>query len=276
LPKSQLGRVGHVMHGFAKVNSSLHARSAGVTGSTIQAVVISLRSSTTRRAAMAETLRGWDLPWHFFDALGADGPCAIEEDHARQIVEYKRRLTPAELGCYKSHHKVLSDFVAAPQSDWLMVLEDDVWFDTEFDCRRLVGQLEERGIGYIRLFAKAFKHADVVDCIDGRELIRFRTDPVGLQIFLISHAAAKRALASIDAITTAIDHELGRFWRNGLDNYSIFPFPALERASPSTIGHETLEEYALRRKPPFLKRLAFRTAGYLNKRAANLKFRLRA
>jgi glycosyl transferase family 25 len=267
------------MHGFAKVDMStyaaMQAEGSATSGSTIEAVVISLRSSQARRAAIGETLRDWDLPWRFFDALGPDAPCAIREDHARQIIEYKRRLTPGELGCYKSHYTVLSDFVAAPQSNWLMVLEDDVWFDTQFDCRRLVGQLEERGIGYVRLFAKAFKHADVVDHLDERELIRFRTDPVGLQIFLISHAAASRALASIDAITTAIDHELGRFWRNGLDNYSIFPFPALERASPSTIGHETPEEYALRSNPPFLRRLAFRIAGYMSKRLANLRFLLR-
>ncbi len=214
------------------------------------------------------------MPWQFFDALGADGPCAIPENHTRQIIEYKRRLTPAEVGCFKSHHKVLSDFVAAHQADWLMVMEDDVWFDIEFDCRKLVGHLEDRGIGYIRLFAKAFKHADVVDILDGRELIRFRTDPVGLQVFLISREAAVRTLASIDAITTAIDHELGRFWRNGLENYSIFPFPALERASPSTIGHETPEERALRGNPPLLRRLAFRTHGYLSKHYANLRFRL--
>ena len=263
------------MHGFLRVNTAADAGGPSASEPTIQAVVISLTSSTARRAAIRETLRCWSLPWKFFDALGPDGPCAIEEDHARQIVEYKRRLTPAELGCYKSHHKVLSDFVAAPRSDWLMVMEDDVWFDTDFDCRRLAGQLEERGIGYVRLFAKAFKPADVVDHLDGRELIRFRTDPVGLQIFLVSHAAAARALASIDAITTAIDHELGRFWRNGLDNYSLFPFPALERTSPSTIGHETPEERALRRRPPFVRRLAFRAAGFLGKRAANLHFRLR-
>lgn len=221
-------------------------------------------------------LRGWTTPWRFFDALGPDGPCAIGEDPVRQIIEYRRHLTPGELGCYKSHHKVLSDFVADTRSDWLMVMEDDVWFDTEFDCHRLVEQLDKRGIGYIRLFAKAFKHADVVDHLDGRELIRFRTDPVGLQIFLISHKAAARAVASIDAITTAIDHELGRFWHNGLDNYSIFPFPALERASPSTIGHETAEERALRRNPPLLRRLGFRVNGYLGKHFANLRYLLRS
>jgi glycosyl transferase family 25 len=219
------------MYGFAKLHPSPDIPLPTSSDSTIQAVVISLRASEARRRAITAALQGWNVPWRFFDALGPDGPCAIAEDHARQIIEYKRRLTPAELGCYKSHHKVLSDFVASPRSDWLMVMEDDVWFDTDFDCHRLVKQLEERGIGYIRLFAKAFKQADVVDLLDGRELIRFRTDPVGLQVFLINRQAAARALASITAITTAIDHELGRFWRYGLENYSI-PFSRARACRP--------------------------------------------
>jgi glycosyl transferase family 25 len=240
----------------------------------LRAAAISLPRSADRRNLVARNLREWQVPWLFFDALAGDAPCAIPENHQRQITGYKRRLTSNELGCFKSHYKVLADFVAAQDTEWLMVLEDDVWIDTMFDFAKAITELERRGIHYMRLFAKSYKNADVLDTIDGRELLRFRTNPIGSQAYLISRKAAERFLASVQSIDTAIDHEMGRFWVNGLDNYALFPFPVTERAVPSTIGHETEEEMSLRSPPPFWPRMSYRTKGYIGKRVANARFLL--
>src|SRR5262249_16931887 len=68
-----------------------------------------------------------------------------------------------------------------------------------------------------------------------RQLIRFRTDPYGAQAYLIDREGAGRLRRNLRSIDMPIDDEFARFWEHGLALYSVFPFPAVERTTVSTI-----------------------------------------
>lgn len=204
----------------------------------IEVAVISLLTAYDRRKSLTDQLGFCEgFEWSFFDAL-QDGSVVpgLEVSPEAQIREYGRPLTAGEVGCFKSHFTVLSEFLQASTSEWLHVLEDDVWFDPNFSLLEVVDFAEQRDLAYIRLFAKAYKSADIVGSLSNfRQVIRFRTDPYGAQCYLINKKGCRSLLANIKAITVPFDDELGRFWQHGLDAYCVFPFPAIERSVPSAL-----------------------------------------
>jgi glycosyl transferase, family 25 len=216
---------------------------------TCEAVVISLPSALSRRAAIGNVLdQRNDIRWHFFDALKADSRVEdLETDEGRQIAKYGRALVPAEIGCFKSHYSVLADFVRSGNTEWILVLEDDVWIDPEFDIGELLKLADGIGISYVRLFAKVHKPAKSLARLSNfRHLIRFLTDPYGTQAYLIRKDGASRFIDGLTSIDVPIDDELGRFWRHGLFPYSVFPFPAVERSVVSSIEVDRSEGTKIR------------------------------
>lgn len=243
----------------------------------IEVKVISLKSSSERRDFLSNNLRfPSSMPWSFFDAnTGSDDNSHLVSDHELQQKQFGRRLTMGEVGCFRSHYNVLSEFLSFGSADWLLVLEDDVWIDTNFDFHELTGLLDKRSIDYIRLFAKMFKPADVVAELSGfRQIIRFRTDPYGAQAYIINKRGCEAFLKSIKAISFPIDDELGRFWRHKLDPYCVFPFPVVERNTPSSLEGFRNNALGLRDNSS-LARIRARLSDNLKKRARNINFKYR-
>jgi len=199
--------------------------------------VISMPGSP-RRKQVAENLRELqDVRWSFFDGLTAEVEVpGISNIPERQIGRFGRVLGNAEIGCFKSHVSLLTNFLHLRTHPWLLVMEDDVWLDDRFDIGEVMDFAEAQGLHYVRLFAKAYKPARVIGSLSGfRQVIRFKTDPYGTQAYLISKQGANAFLKNLKFIERPIDDEFGRFWHHGLLPVSVFPFPAAERALGSTI-----------------------------------------
>lgn len=211
----------------------------------ITAAVISSKTSSERRRIMTEQLNFIeDIKWNFFDALNFNSKIpGLDSNPDLQLREYGRLLTEGEIGCFKSHISLLSCFIDSCNADWLLVIEDDVYIDPYFSVHEVVTYAIKNNINYIRLFAKSYQRADVVDMISNfRQIIRFRTDPYGTQAYLINKNGCKSLLNKIHCITVPIDDLFGRFWEHGLDAYCVFPFPAIERNLQSAL---TLDRNAL-------------------------------
>jgi glycosyl transferase, family 25 len=241
----------------------------------IVTVVVSLQSAVDRRSDCKENLqRNRYIDWRFFDAMTSSTPCAVESDSIAQVSRIGRQLTANEIGCFKSHFSALRDFVASPESNWLLVLEDDVWLDPNFNLFEVVDFAEAKGIGYLRLFAKAYKPASTVASLSGfRHIIRFHSDPFGTQAYIINKRFASRFVTSLDRISRPIDDELGRFWHNGLVPFAVFPFPAIERSVPSQL-EESRTSVTRDRVKYRLDLIAFRITEWLKKRFHNVKLRI--
>lgn len=203
----------------------------------INTLVVSLKHATERRAQMCELLQGrHDLNWDFFDAQGPDSPLSLTSNSERQIAKFGRPLTNGEVGCFKSHYKVISEHAQQNKDDWLLVLEDDVWLDPAFNLEEVITYCDTHELTYCRLFAKAYKPAEVIGMLSGfRQMVRFKTDPYGTQAYLIHRKGAARFIDSVEHIDIPVDDEIGRFWRHGLYPVSVFPFPVVERSVPSSI-----------------------------------------
>ena len=238
--------------------------------STLECVVISMPARIDRRTAVTQNMAGFQYPWQFFDACVGDSPSPWRIDEKRSIKLYGRPLLSGEIGCAKSHLAVIRQFCDHSTSDWLLVFEDDVWVDCDFDFADLAALCERNAIGYIRLYARNWKKAVHLGVWRARTIVRFLSDPYGAQGYLINRRAAREFLASISAIELPIDDEFGRFWVNGLVPYAVFPFPIIERESPSSLEAGRVAHD--RRLP--LRGQITRISSKIRKTWANARFRL--
>lgn len=201
----------------------------------VEVVVISLLRAAERRRLISEKFAGLPQPWSFFDAHTSLANPALQYDEARIRRSFGRTLSAPELGVWSSHYTVIQRFLDNGLYDYLLVFEDDVIFDTEFPVHAFVDLCEERGINYIRLFGK--HHADAVrlSFFYDRSIIRYKSSPAGSQAYLISKEGARRLVNGCQTVDATVDLVMDRFWKTGLPIYSVFPFPIIERFTPTSI-----------------------------------------
>jgi glycosyl transferase, family 25 len=201
----------------------------------VEIVVISLLRATERRRLILEQFATLSQPWSFFDAQTSLANPALAYDEVRIKCTFGRALSGPELAVWSSHYTVLQRFLNEGVSDYLLVFEDDVIFDTAFPIHAVVNLCEERGIHYIRLFGLYYASAVRLSYFYDRSLIRFKSSPAGAQAYLISKEGARRMVKGCQAIETAVDLAMDYFWKTGLPIYAVFPFPVIERFSPTSI-----------------------------------------
>jgi glycosyl transferase, family 25 len=201
----------------------------------VEIVVISLPSATKRRQWISAMFEGTSLKWSFFDAhtsLAPDGP---RYDSVMARANFGRGLSVPELAICSSHVAVLSEFVQRSQANHVLVLEDDVILDTDFPLARFGTFCAENGIEYIRLFGKHYAKATRLGFFYDRSILRYETTPAGAQAYMMSKKGAQAFLDSYRTIDTTVDLAMDSFWKIPLPIYSIFPYPIIERFSPTSI-----------------------------------------
>ena len=231
----------------------------------LQIVVISLANSS-RRARLIPALEAVGLPWSFFDAntKPTDRPYCPQ----RALEIWGRPLTAGEIGAAASHLEVIAACTKGPADSWTLVLEDDVFLDPLFDYRKVIAMCDDLGLDYLRLYARAIAPMRHIAWLDQRQLVRFRRSPMGSQAYLISGRGAALASPQMPRIDRPIDWELDRFWHNGLPMYALFPFPAIELMSPSTVSkfpNDPLQPSAAQK----VLRIGNRARDYLRRAGAN-------
>jgi glycosyl transferase family 25 len=202
---------------------------------TISVKVISLPESTERRAAVARSLASFPLPWTFFDGLTGAAETGLAYDEARALKYFGRPLSRNELGCFKSHYTVMTTLLSDADAEWLIVFEDDLIVDPAFDFKAAVAYMAANGIDCLRLYCRRWKNASVVGALSHRQVLRFHTDPYGIQSYIMNKKAAAAITANIVDIRRPVDDEIGRFWEHGVQIFGLFPFPVLETSVPSTL-----------------------------------------
>jgi len=241
----------------------------------LEAKIISLPASVERRQSISDQMSRLPIKWSFFDALTSDSFSSISPNTKNQLRRFGRVLTEGEVGCYKSHFEVLSLFDKNQNLKWLLILEDDVYVDVDFDFVKLVDYAEAKGVNYVRLYCRRWAPAELIDNFGARQFLRFKTDPYGTQAYLISRTGAAAFRASVKSIDMPIDDEYGQFWRHGLQIYAVFPFPVLERAIPSTLetARDAVTGDGTRRR---WAHTVSRLDRFLRKHLENMRFKLTA
>lgn len=197
-------------------------------------VVISLSGSSKRREMMAAQLDRQPHDWSFFDAHDRLAHPRLRYDAEAVRRSFGRRLSQQELAIYSSHYAVVTRFLEDSRSDYLLVFEDDAIFDTAVPLGKVMAYCKARDLHYLRLFGMYDASAVHLGYFYDRWLIRYRSSPAGLQCYMLSREGAERMARGCEEIDTAVDIAFDQFWKTGLPIYSLFPFPTIERFSPSS------------------------------------------
>jgi GR25 family glycosyltransferase involved in LPS biosynthesis len=208
---------------------------AGPCDATVEIVVISLPSATERRRKIDALFQGTGLNWSYFDAHTSLKHSGLRYDLNEIKRRFGRTLSGPEIAVCSSHVAVLSDFLERGSTEYVLVLEDDVIFDTDFPLDEFCAFCSEKGIDYIRLFGKHYAKAVRLGFFFDRSIVRYLSSPAGAQAYLMSKAGARRFLESYRSIDATVDLAMDRFWTLQLPIYSIFPYPIIERYSPTSI-----------------------------------------
>jgi glycosyl transferase family 25 len=201
----------------------------------VEAIVISLPTAIERREALAESLKNFSAPWRFFDAVNGAQTLARPYQQREAEIAFGRPLTSGELGCFSSHLLALEQFLTLGKSEWVLILEDDILFDTRFPLEDFAAFNSRYGIEFVRLFGRFLKPYVTLGFYYDRQIIRFRTSPAGSQAYMMSRRGAARFVESVTRLDTVYDIQLDRFWVSKLPIYAIFPYPAIESFSPTSI-----------------------------------------
>jgi glycosyl transferase family 25 len=199
--------------------------------------VISLEDSIDRRAEFSMQVAGFDLNWSFFSAHSSI-VFPLRYNGRDAIRHCGRALFPPEIGCYVSHFKCW-EWLANSEYDQMIILEDDVMVDWSAITKLAQFNLSDHLIHLLRLFATHPIKCKIVmhrflspNC----HLVRTEGWHLGSQAYMLTKAGACRLVEKYTNITVPLDWVLMRYWEHRLGNYSLFPFPIIEKSFSSTIG----------------------------------------
>ena len=213
----------------------LDAAAIGPWNATVEIVVISLPSATERRRQIDRLFEGTGLNWSYFDAHTSLNHPGLRYDLSEVKKRFGRTLSAPEIAVCSSHVAVLNDFLERGSTEYVLILEDDVIFDTDFPLDEFSVFCLEKGIDYIRLFGKHYAEALRLGFFFDRSIIRYKTSPAGAQAYLMSKNGARLFIENYRSIDATVDLAMDRFWNLPLPIYSIFPYPIIERYSPTSI-----------------------------------------
>lgn len=204
--------------------------------------VISLPKAADRRKKFVASCTGTFTNWEFFDGhTECQGPLKLNEQLVYE--RFGRKLQAGEIGVYSSHF-ALWQWLIKSSFEQLIVFEDDVVVDWPF-IKLISGiPFKNKGIEYLRLFAKMPSPWRLVASpyIDKyRHLIRFTGYPLGAQAYCITKSGAEKFVKYGSTIEAPIDIFMDRHWTHGLMNLAIYPFPIYERYQKSSIGDSRLK-----------------------------------
>jgi glycosyl transferase, family 25 len=249
----------------------VHPPALGPANATVEIVVISLPGAIQRRRNIEAMFECTGFTWSYFDAHNALKHPTLRYDLAEVKRLFGRTLTGPEIAVCSSHVAVLSEFLAHGKTDYVLVLEDDVIFDTDFPLDEFAGFCAENGMDYVRLFGKHYANAVRLGFFFDRSIVRFTTSPAGAQAYLMSKSGTRKFLDSYTLIDATVDLAMDEFWKTQLPIYSIFPYPIIERYSPTSIPvNESRSELNRSEK---LQQLANRAIAKGRKIARNIALR---
>ncbi len=214
--------------------------------------IISLKTATARRAAVAEQLAGLGLAYQFFDAV----PGRDALDHFRGVdstlyrLNTRREPMANEMGCYASHLSLWK--LAVELNEPIVILEDDCRFNPNFpDAVRAVSRLIDR-FGFIRLQSHdrprrkptSFGARKILE--DEGFGISYVSDvPLCLVGYAVSPVAAGRLVRSSAMLTAPVDKFMQRTWDHGTPVFVLTP-PSVTtsvHAAKSTIGRRSRKSW---------------------------------
>ena len=210
--------------------------------------VINLAGSDARWSKVSKRLSALNLPFERFAAV--DGrqephPLFARYDDAKRKRYRRKPLSGGELGCFASHYLLWQRCVEVNRP--IVVMEDDVYVTGQFpkaleQAEQLIAEL-----GYIRLAGTSLHRRPYkkVKQVGEFELVDHVRGPSGTLCYVLHPLAAQRLLDHAEHWFIAVDDYMDRYWRHGVDCWSLMPFSVLVADNDSDIVRFGKEKTAL-------------------------------
>lgn len=187
----------------------------------MKAIVISLPHARERRERIARHFDEIDLPFEFMDATDAR-----EVDLAEIDTRYRRRwglrpLAPAELACWRSHVRAITQASGGPDP-MTAIFEDDAILRPELPA--VLNALEAPPVPFdlVSLARRVRKPLIAAQPLTAcRSMGRIRYTEYGAYGYVITREAASYLSGRMTRMRLAADLELMYFWVHRLDLYFL-------------------------------------------------------
>ncbi len=210
--------------------------------------VINLDSSTERLNKVSRRLQALNIPFERFAAV--DGrtqahPLFKRYDDALRRRYRRKPLAGGELGCFASHYLLWERCVQLQTP--IVVMEDDVYVTSQFPKALETAEALVDSLGYLRLAGTSLHRRPYreVRQIGEFKLIDHLRGPSGTLCYVIHPKAAQALIDHAQRWFIAVDDYMDRYWRHGIDCWSLMPFSVLVADNGSDIVRHGKEKTPL-------------------------------
>ncbi len=210
--------------------------------------VINLASSQARREKVSKRLNALGVPFELFEAIdGRKSPHPLFERYDDTLRKRYRRkkLAGGELGCFASHFLLWQKCIELNEA--IIVMEDDVYVTGQFPKAMQVAEQEIERLGYLRLAGTSLHRRPYkrIGELGGFELVDHVRGPSGTLCYVLHPRAAKALVEYAEKWAIAVDDYMDRYWKHGVDCYSLMPFPVMVADNSSDIVRNAKEKTSL-------------------------------
>lgn len=218
--------------------------------------LINLDRATKRLSEMKEQLSNIGIDYVRISAIDGGSYKYSEKEYCQKLYKYccGKKTSSGEIGCYLSHYKAIECFIKSGK-EYALILEDDAVFNPDFV--KILNKLVS--INYFWDFVKfntardsSFGNIAVKELFSGYKLYASLFPKTFSAAYLINKKAAKSLYAKLLPMYVPFDHEMIKFWKYDIRQYSIFPSPVRVEYKDSFIGTYGKESL----KFPFYKRIS--------------------
>ncbi len=209
----------------------------------IKTYLINLDSATDRLERMKTRLSALNLDFERVSAVVAkELQLPIPEfDEKKFKLFVGKKTNKNEIGCFLSHIKTYETFLKS-DAEFALVLEDDMVFQEDFPS--IVTHIINSNAkwDFVKFnTAKPRRKLDISvhDFSIGNNKYAMTANlfpRTKSGAYLINRKAAKSILSNAMPMTVTFDHEMIKFWKHDIRQYSLFPSPTMEDGSPSIIA----------------------------------------
>ena len=185
--------------------------------------VLNLKRSPHRWEFMTAHLADHNIHATRFEAV--DGNKLTEKeivfsyDVTNNRTKYFWPLHPSEIGCYMSHRLSMQAFLNDSESDYLLLLEDDVEANELFSkhVEEWLSIVNKSNPTLLKLFTKRRIRGPKVTTVQGITVVRPNRIPLGCVAQLLNKAAAQKMLEFSGPFFRPIDVDYQLWWQHGID-----------------------------------------------------------
>ncbi len=196
----------------------------------LHVLLINLDSSVERLERMKVRLAHFSIEFERVKAISKDTLQYTEKEFDDNLFKkrFGKKVMDTEICCYFSHKKAIDTFLSA-NKQYALILEDDMIFDD--DCFDVIKELIEDKFDwdFIKLNAsrdgKGLSGWVVKNLSNRRKLCASMFPKLKSGAYLINRKAAERLSKRLLPMSVPFDHEMIKFYKYGIRQYSVFPSP---------------------------------------------------